>query len=127
MLERYLEIQRLRFGDRLGFAIDVAADAGRAIVPVLLLQPLVENAIRHGIAPSEAPGRVTVRGFRRGDDLVVEVWNTGRLAVDAPQGIGLAATAARLSRLHGERARLQLVAEQGGVLARVTLPWSVAP
>ena len=58
---------------------------------------------------------------------MVEVFNTGRLAPGAPLGIGLSSTAARLLALFGERARLDLSAVEGGVLARVTLPWSVAP
>jgi two-component system LytT family response regulator len=64
--------------DRLATSIEVAAGAGRAAVPVLLLQPLAENAIRHGIARSDAPGRVALKAFRDGDSLKLEMWNTGR-------------------------------------------------
>jgi hypothetical protein len=126
MLARYLEIQRLRFPDRLTSAIEVAPGAGRAAVPVLLLQPLAENAIRHGIAPSEAPGRVTLRAFREGDRLRVEMFNTGRLDPDGVQGIGLATTRARLEELYGAGQSLVLRQENGGVLASLTLPWSEA-
>ena len=126
MLSRYLEIQRLRFPDRLQTSIDVAPEAARAAVPVLLLQPLAENAIRHGIAMSDAPGRVTLKAFREGDDLRLEMFNTGRLDPSRSEGIGLAITIARLAELYGERQRFDLRQEDGGVLASVTIPWSLA-
>ena len=127
MLARYLEIQRLRFPDRLTSSIDVAPDAAGAAVPVLLLQPLAENAIRHGIARSEAPGRVTVRAFREGDSLRLEMFNSGRLDPAREHGIGLSTTIARLEQLYGARQSFSLRQEDGGVLASVTIPWSPAP
>ena len=126
MLSRYLEIQRLRFPDRLATSIEVAPEAGRAAVPVLLLQPLAENAIRHGIAKSDAPGRVALKAFREGDSLRLEMFNTGRLDPLRENGIGLSTTIARLAELYGERQRFLLRQEDGGVLASVTIPWSVA-
>jgi LytS/YehU family sensor histidine kinase len=127
MLQRYLEIQRLRFADRLTVEIDVAPNARRAAFPVLLLQPLAENAIRHGIARSDAPGRVWVRAFRIGETLRVEMFNTGRLAANAEHGIGLTNTLARLEQLYGKQAQFELVEHEGGVLVRLTMPWSEAP
>jgi hypothetical protein len=124
MLRRYLEIQRLRFADRLTFEIDVPADVGRAVIPVLLLQPLAENAIRHGIARSAGPGRVTVRAFRRDDALHIEMFNSGRLALPVERGIGLANTVARLEQLYGDQQRFDLQNSAGGVTAEVTIPWS---
>jgi len=126
MLSRYLDIQRLRFPDRLATSIDVAPEAARAAVPVLLLQPLAENAIRHGIAKSDAPGRVALKAFREGDSLRLEMFNTGRLDPGRENGIGLSTTIARLAELYGERQRFVLRQEDGGVLASVTIPWSVA-
>jgi hypothetical protein len=126
MLARYLEIQRLRFPDRLTYGIDIAPEARRAAVPVLLLQPLAENAIRHGIARSEAPGRVTMRAFREGDRLRVEMFNTGRLEAGERRGIGLATTIARLEELYGAGQTFALRQENGGVLATLSLPWSEA-
>jgi sensor histidine kinase YesM len=123
--ERYLEIQRIRFADRLGVELALAPDTLRAGVPALLLQPLVENAVRHGIAMSDAPGRIVVRAARAGEDLVIEVFNTGRLAATRKNGIGLSTTRARLAELHGERGRLELAEADGGVLTRVTLPFQV--
>jgi hypothetical protein len=126
MLSRYLEIQTLRFPDRLVTSIDVAPGAGRAAVPVLLLQPLAENAIRHGIAMSDAPGRVQLKAFKEGDSLRLEMFNTGRLDPGRENGIGLSTTIARLAELYGEHQRFVLRQEDGGVLASVTIPWSVA-
>jgi two-component system sensor histidine kinase AlgZ len=93
---------------------------------VLLLQPLAENAIQHGIARSSAPGRVAVRARRQGDELQIEVFNTGQLASERTPGIGLSSTTSRLAQMYGERARLEVCEEAGGVVARVTLPWSTA-
>ena len=126
MLARYLDIQRLRFPDRLTSSIDVAPEAARAAVPVLLLQPLAENAIRHGIARSEAPGRVALKAFREGDTLRLEMFNSGRLDPARENGIGLSTTIARLEQLYGARQSFVLRQENGGVLASVTIPWSVA-
>jgi hypothetical protein len=125
MLRRYLEIQRLRFPDRLTFDIDVAADARHAAVPVLLLQPLAENAIRHGIARSAGPGRVRVRAYRQDGTLRIEMANTGRLAGDAVRGIGLSNTVARLEELYGGGQRFDLRESAEGVVAEVSIPWSV--
>jgi hypothetical protein len=124
MLRRYLEIQRLRFPDRLSFTIDVADEARAAAVPVLLLQPLAENAIRHGVARSAGPGRVSVRAFRAGGALRIEMFNTGRLAGDAVRGIGLSNTVARLEEMYGGGQRFDLHETPGGVTVEVTIPWS---
>jgi hypothetical protein len=124
MLRRYLEIQRLRFPDRLSFTIDVSAEARAAAVPVLLLQPLAENAISHGVARSAGPGRVSVRAYRQDGALRIEMSNTGRLAGGAGRGIGLANTAARLQELYGGGQRFDLRESAEGVTAEVTIPWS---
>jgi len=126
MARRYLDIQRLRFADRLTTELDVAPEARRAQVPVLLLQPLAENAIQHGIAASSASGRVSIHARREGDELRIEVRNTGRLGVARREGVGLSTTISRLAQMYGERARFELLEEPGGVIARVAIPWSVA-
>jgi len=123
-LERYLEIQRIRFADRLVVEVAVAPDTLRAAVPALLLQPLAENAVRHGIARSESPGRIAVRTRRDGDALAIEIFNTGRLAATRREGIGLSSTTARLAELYGDRARVELAEHDGGVRARVVLPFA---
>ena len=124
--ERYLEIQKLRFPDRLTFAIEMDREVARAAVPALVLQPLVENAVRHGLEMSDSPGRITLTSARQGDEVVIELFNTGRLGPARAAGIGLANTKARLAQLFGERARLELAERDGGVIARLTLPWREA-
>jgi len=124
LVERYLDIERLRFAERLEASVEVAPEIGRAAVPVFLLQPLVENALRHGIARSHANGRVSLRAKYAGDALRIEVFNTGRLDPEWKPGIGLSTTIARLEQMYGDRARFELVEEDDGVRARVTLPWS---
>jgi two-component system sensor histidine kinase AlgZ len=95
-------------------------------VPTLLLQPLAENAVRHGIEPMAAPGRIAVRVARRGDELVIEIFNTGSLAATT-RGIGLTNTEERLGQLYGPGAAFTLREVEGGVLARISIPWSAAP
>jgi LytS/YehU family sensor histidine kinase len=124
MLERYLGIQQVRFADRLEVSIDVASDARRAAVPTLILQPLAENAIRHGIAQSAAAGRVEVRAFRRDDVLEIEMFNTGSLGRGGSRGIGLRNTEERLQQLYGAEHRFELRESDGGVLASIAIPWS---
>jgi two-component system LytT family sensor kinase len=126
MLRRYLEIQRLRFDDRLSYEIEIAPDSRRAAVPVLLLQPLAENAIRHGIAVRESPGRVDVRASRLDGTLRIEMSNSGRLPERLEPGIGLSNTRARLEQLYGAQHAFDLVEQDGVVTARITLPWSEA-
>lgn len=126
VIERYLAIERLRFPDRVAFDIDVPGDARRAAVPALLLQPLVENAIRHGIAPLASPGRVVLRAWRDGAQLRVELFNTGRLAAEYRAGVGLRNTMDRLRHLYRSEHRFELRAEDGGVVAALAVPWSEA-
>ena len=123
MLGRYLEIQRVRFADRLDVKIDVDAEARRAAVPTLILQPLAENAVRHGIAQSAAAGRIEVRAFRRDGALRIEMFNTGSLS-DAPRGIGLTNTVERLQQLYPDAYRFDLRNADGGVVAAISIPWS---
>jgi two-component system LytT family sensor kinase len=125
-LERYLEIQRIRFEDRLTIMVDVAPATRAARVPTLILQPLVENAIRHGVDSHVAGGTIVISARRRGDALELEVRDNGRglAAAPADDGIGLANTRARLAQLYGECQRLELRAQAtGGAAVVVTLPF----
>ena len=124
MLQRYLGIQRVRFPDRLDVQIDVDDDARRAAVPTLILQPLAENAIRHGIARAASAGRVAVRAFRRDENLEIEMFNTGALTGER-RGIGLTNTIERLRQLYGDAHRFELRERDGGVVAAISIPWSV--
>lgn len=126
VLRRYLEIQRARFPDRMSFTIEASAEAGRGSVPALLLQPLAENAVRHGIALSASPGVVNVRAFRNNGQLRIEVFNSGLLGVRSDRGIGLRNTTDRLRHLYGDEGRFDLAGADGGVTATVTIPWAEA-
>ena len=124
VLRRYLEIESVRFPDRLSFQIDIADDVRRAIVPTLLLQPLAENAVRHGIAMSAGPGVVEVKAFRSGDRLQITVFNSGTLASPRRDGIGLTNTIQRLEHLYGKAGTLDIANTNGGVMTTVSLPFS---
>jgi LytS/YehU family sensor histidine kinase len=130
-LQRYLEIEQTRFGARLTVRIDVRPDALQALVPNLVLQPLVENAIRHGVEPHAKPGLVEVRGWRDERTLSLEVRdNGGGLAKGQPfvDGVGLANTRARLQHLYGKGHVLELVeAADGGLSVRLKLPFRTSP
>ena len=129
---QYLEIERTRLRDRLRVRIDVTPEALGARVPSLLLQPLVENAVRYGIAPRSRGGVVDVRGWRDGDVLRVAVRDDGPgfplsdtdTAVRARDGVGLRNTRERLRQLYGDRQRLIIGnAPGGGCVVHVELPW----
>jgi two-component system, LytTR family, sensor kinase len=125
MLERYLEIENARFPDRMSFSISVAEDANRAAVPILILQPLAENAVRHGIARSSAAGSVEVEASRIGESLQIRMRNSGKLDAASVEGIGLKNTRERLANLYGAAGRFALSQHGGGVLAVIDLPWAV--
>ena len=119
---RYLEIQRLRFSDRLAVHIEVPDTVRRGLVPALLLQPLVENAVRHGVERASEPGTIDVRASRDGDDLVLAVMNNGE-ATATSEGIGITNTRARLTQLFGGRHAFTLENEASRVVATVRLPF----
>ncbi len=123
MLRRYLEIQRTRFADRMTFSIDVDPSARTAAVPTLILQPLAENAVRHGIARSAAGGSVSVKAFRENGHLRVDIFNTGVLAART-EGIGLRNTRERLQQLYAADQKFELRESAGGVIASLTIPWA---
>lgn len=133
---RYLDLERMRYSDRLEVSTQVDATLYDAAVPAFVLQPLVENAVVHGVGRSRGRCRLAVRARRDDGGLVLEVENdlpeSG--AAEGPSsgsGVGLQNTRARLEQLYGSRARLDLdVRPDRGALARVTLPYrelEVAP
>ena len=126
-LERYLEIEQTRFGDRLAVRVDVAPDTLDALVPNLVLQPLVENAIRHGIEPRSQGGRIELRCRRENGRLVLEVRDNGvGLSPNGKleEGVGLSNTRARLEQLYGEKHSFAFGEAPGGGLAvRLELPF----
>jgi LytS/YehU family sensor histidine kinase len=124
----YLEIQQTRFGERLSVDREIDPATLDARVPNLLLQPMVENAIQHGIAPHARPGRIVLRARRRGERLDLEVEdNGGGLPAGEPlvEGVGIANTRARLQQLYGTRHEFFLVkAGSGGLLVKILIPWN---
>ena len=125
LLDNYLEIERARFGDRLHIDRQVEPDTLDATVPMLLLQPIVENAIRHGIATQAKPGTVTISAARAGEQLLLEVADDGPGWSDTRQGIGLGNTRLRLEKLYGVRQKLQLgTSPAGGAAVRIAIPFT---
>jgi signal transduction histidine kinase len=125
LLEPYLDIQKTRFGDRVALELDAAPDTLDALVPTLLLQPLVENALQHGIEKGTGRGRVAIVARRAGGTLEIAVSDDGPGFAAAPRhaGIGLANTERRLRALHGDDAVLERgEAAGGGACVRVMLP-----
>jgi two-component system, LytTR family, sensor kinase len=121
----YLAIERVRFGERLSVSIDADAALGSALVPPFLLQPLVENAVKHGVAPSSAPGVVEVRAEEQQGGLLVSVTDSGRgFAGEAPlqEGRGLSLTRRRLQAVYGDGARLSLARRGGRFSVELHLP-----
>jgi signal transduction histidine kinase len=127
-LQRYLEIQQVRFQERLRVSVEVPGEAMGAMVPNLVLQPLVENAIRHAVEPRAGGGRVEISAARAGDALRLSIRDDGPgLRPGNPgTGLGLANTRARLEHLYGDRSSLEVSDHpDGGVIATVTFPWRV--
>jgi two-component system, LytTR family, sensor kinase len=134
-LEIYLEIQKTRFQDRLRVALDVPADLVGARVPNLILQPIVENAIKHGVSAQPGAGSVAISARREDGMLVLRVRDDGPGLSDTPRsgparagsGVGLANTRERLRQLYGSGQRLELVnAAEGGLEVSIALPFTVA-
>jgi LytS/YehU family sensor histidine kinase len=122
--EDYVSIERVRFPDRLRVTWDIAPALGAHRVPALLLQPLIENAIRHAIAPHDRPGHIDVRATADGAMLAVTVTDDGPdwdVVPDAP-GVGLQNTRERLQALYKGRASFALERRSGRTVATVRLP-----
>jgi signal transduction histidine kinase len=132
-LRKYLEIEQRRFGDRLQVHIDVDANVLDAPVPNLILQPLVENALRHGIGPKVAGGRVDVSARPEGGNLVLTVRDNGvGLSPDKlnalHSGVGLSNTRSRLENLYGDRHRFEFQTPSGGgLVVTIVIPLGQDP
>jgi two-component system, LytTR family, sensor kinase len=132
-LQRYIDIQKIRFGDRLRVSIDIPDGLLAAQVPNLLLQPLVENAIRHGISPRAGAGYVQVTARRLGDKLSISILDDG-VGVRARRsrersrgtGLGLTNTITRLIHLYGENHEFESgPRDEGGYAVRITIPFKI--
>lgn len=128
-LDRYLLIEQTRFGNRLRVEKRIDVAALDTFVPTLILQPLVENAVKHGIEAQLAPGLIRIEVEHVGDTLCLQVSDNGKGMDHCPdgklkEGIGLTNTRARLNELYGRRASLDLRAgPSGGISAEIRLPW----
>jgi two-component system LytT family sensor kinase len=133
-LRCYLEIEQVRFQDRLTVSYEVAPDALDAMVPNLILQPIVENAIRHGVVMQSGPGHIEVRAARLNDTLTLQVQDNGpglAAAQDSSArlrgGVGLSNTRARLEHLYGARQRFEMAdAREGGLQVTLEIPFEKA-
>jgi two-component sensor histidine kinase len=149
LLQRYLDIMQVRFQGRLDVRVDIAPEVLDALVPNLVLQPLVENAIKHGVGRIEGKGRIAITAARHGDEIVLRVQDDGPGAsaslasngdgsapLDSAEsdddgassstgtGVGVRNTIARLSQLYGDAGRFALQpVDGGGMLAEITLPY----
>lgn len=137
-VEAYCEIEKTRFEHRLDVELAVPATLQGAAIPPLILQPLVENAIKHGVSPHPQGGRVVVRAWQEDGSLVLEVENAAQGTPRAPADIGVAPPTpprpglglaldnirTRLQALYGNASALELLHGDAGAIARIRLPWS---
>ena len=130
-LDRYVSIMRTRFGDQLTVQRHIPSTLTPALVPTFVLQPLVENALEHGVSRLEGAGCVEIEAARDGDDLILTVRDNGAGDGGAERdglGIGLTNTRARLAALYGARAELRLTPRpNGGMEAALRLPLRLVP
>jgi len=131
LLQKYVDIQQMRFQDRLQVEMDIAGNTLSALVPNMILQPLVENAIRHGIGPRRGPGRVCIMSRQVFDELWLEICDDGigLTRYDGtvpPEGVGLRNTRARLQQLYNHDHRLILEdAPGGGCVIKIHIPFRI--
>ena len=126
LVEAYVAIMQARFEERVRSVVDIAPAAREALGPAFILQPLVENAVRHGLEPLSEGGTVKIAARREDDRLRIEVSDDGaglRGGGPAREGIGLANTRARLRALHGDRATMELRAGGRGCVVVLELPF----
>lgn len=125
LMNAYLDVERIRFGDRLHVNVEVAPETETALVPSLLLQPLVENAIQHGLRNISGTGRIDVMSKKNSDHLVLTVKDNGSgPPEEMPLGIGLGSTRERLMRMYPQEHRLLIEKLQnGGTLVYIQLPF----
>ncbi|GAB3646559.1 sensor histidine kinase [Ramlibacter alkalitolerans] len=124
-LHDYLELMAIRMGPRLSYVLELPPELADVPVPALLLQPLVENSIKHGLEPKVEGGRIEVRARRDGRHIVIEVCDSGVGAnghKGSGKGFGLVQIRERLAALHGPQASLDFATDPGGAQARIALP-----
>jgi two-component system, LytTR family, sensor kinase len=125
LLDRYVSVEQVRFGGSLAFQVDVPTPLLGATVPSFLLQPLVENAIRHGRAGSDGVAKIGVRAERSEDRLILSVWDDGTGVTPASSeshGVGLQNIRDRLRQIYGLAQSFELGRGEGGTVARISIP-----
>lgn len=128
-LEKYLEIEQMRFHDRLTVDLKIAPETLDACVPNMILQPLVENAIKHGIAPRSSGGRIDIRSARNNGHLEISVADDGigipfGDIANMPEGVGLSNTRRRLKHLYGDSHEFSFTTrENGGIGVMLEIPF----
>lgn len=126
LFDKYVDIERVRFSDRLHVEVDAPAEVSRALVPRFILQPLAENAMRHGIGQVAGQARLALSVRRDGEQLIIELFNSATgTSSQAGLGIGLHNTESRLRSLYGSRSSIELRRVNGGMLAALSLPFIV--
>lgn len=130
-LQKYIEIMEVRFQGRLTVETSVQDDVSNALVPTLILQPIVENAMKHGVDESRGDARITIDARREGDAVVLRVTDTGAgpgTSIAPSNGVGLANTRARLEQLYGRKGRFTLEpGASGGATAEIRVPFHTTP
>jgi two-component system, LytTR family, sensor kinase len=131
-LGKYLEIEQTRFQDRLSVHFDIEPETLDAEVPRMILQPLVENAIKHGVSPRSGPGMVQITAKRRDDRLWLEVRDDGigltaGTRANLNRGVGLSNTRDRLECLYGDRQRLEFAGGPTGLAVEIEIPFHPLP
>ena len=132
LTEAYVSIEKMRFADRLAVLLDIKPGTERALIPSLLLQPLAENAIRHGLRNEREMGLISIRARREDDRLLLTVSDNGvgiqpEHLADLEMGIGLGSTCERLERMYPDRHEFSIRAlPEGGTEVLIALPLKIA-
>ena len=126
-LDRYIEIEQTRFGDRLTITKEIEPETLDAVLPNLLLQPIIENAIQHGVEPHARRGRIVLKSARNGNAMRLEIRDNGDGlpgGVKPQEGVGISNSRARLQQLYGDQGHFQLAnAPEGGLVVSIVVPW----
>jgi len=128
LVQAYLDVEGIRFGPRLTVTVDVSDAARQIPVPPFVLQPIVENAVKHGIAPFAQPGTIAISARVDDGRLLIEIRDSGkggRVPSTASTGRGLALTRRRLEALYGREQQFDLTHDAGGTCARIVMPADV--
>ena len=126
-LDRYVEIEQTRFGDRLTITKEIEPETLDAVLPNLLLQPIIENAIQHGIEPHARRGHIVLKSAREGNAMRLEIRNNGDGlpgGTKPQEGVGISNSRARLQQLYGDQGQFRLAnAPEGGLIVSIVVPW----